>query len=616
MNKQYTLPKSNSTLKNKLLQRYESMEALMKKCIKDLTMRPSITLDLWTDDSLNMDICEMEQDHTAESILSTTEELLSKFDLSLDGIFQIVTDNGSNVVAAFKDIQTIDFNTEYVDDEDEDEEDELRNMSNIPDESILLDAFPQRLSCFAHSLQLVILKFFKDDVIYFSGYKKMMVVVRKVKISPKLKKELHERSGTTVILPSTTRWGSVIEVIKKFLEVKHGGSLRVGRQLSLSNINSLEGDEDAFTLAFANSFLYWFEPADHDFLRTYLCCIFVVSTADEDPMEELNRLQYQQHLQQHGGNDASTSLSLAHCSKPKWMLPNILKHYVLIEDGSVENTDRTKQIFASMVSKFGLPLCHQLRINSANCSEMPDPWARLMEQRYRGLQSGLELARRNLLAKSQALSEASQESDYSSLSSQFGAPTITRSSTGSSSLTGNTAGSPARHTSTTGVLGGALQRKPRCHWAFRKSEYCKRPVLGRSAICRKAVGCSKRDSSNRRTIGKSFTNVRKWLSAASSNAVPTSNSSIVYGPESSESQTRCLADMAFQFGLYNFALQLYQSLKKTLQMTRLGCTTLVHWKWQPLLASCPPTRRLYNLIMDNWHQESWPICRGIILKDT
>uniref|UniRef100_A0A915DYR1 Uncharacterized protein n=1 Tax=Ditylenchus dipsaci TaxID=166011 RepID=A0A915DYR1_9BILA len=216
------------------------MEVLMKKCIKDLTIRPSITLDLWTDESYKhaylgvtlhfvrrsrlermfFGLREMDKDHTAENILTATEELLGKFDLSLDRIFKIVTDNGSNVVAAFKDIQIIDFNTEYVDDDDDDEDYDEGNLSNIPDESILLEAFPQRISCFAHSLQLVILKFFKDDVIFFSGYKKMMDVVKKVKISPKLKKELHKRCGATVKLPSTTRWGSLIEVIRQFLEVK------------------------------------------------------------------------------------------------------------------------------------------------------------------------------------------------------------------------------------------------------------------------------------------------------------------------------------------------------------------------------------------------------------
>uniref|UniRef100_A0A915CM17 Transposase n=1 Tax=Ditylenchus dipsaci TaxID=166011 RepID=A0A915CM17_9BILA len=132
---------------------------------------------------------EMDKDHTAENILTATEELLGKFDLSLD----------------------IDFNTEYVDDDDDDEDYDEGNLSNIPDESILLEAFPQRISCFAHSLQLVILKFFKDDVIYFSGYKKMMDVSRR---------SLHERCEATVKLPLTTRWGSLIEVIRQFLEVK------------------------------------------------------------------------------------------------------------------------------------------------------------------------------------------------------------------------------------------------------------------------------------------------------------------------------------------------------------------------------------------------------------
>ncbi|VDN88050.1 unnamed protein product [Brugia pahangi] len=39
-------------------------------------------------------------------------------------------------------------------------------------------------------------------------------------------------------------------------------------------------------------------PAEHEFLRTYLGCLFVVSTDDEDPVEELSKLINIQHQQQ------------------------------------------------------------------------------------------------------------------------------------------------------------------------------------------------------------------------------------------------------------------------------------------------------------------------------
>ncbi|KAI1731495.1 ER-Golgi trafficking TRAPP I complex 85 kDa subunit domain-containing protein [Ditylenchus destructor] len=416
-------------------------------------------------------------------------------------------------------------------------------------------------------------------------------------------------------------------------------------------------DSDAFSQVFCNSFLYWFEPAEHDYLRAYLCCIFVVSTSDIDPMEELNRLQYQQHLQQHGGNDhAASGLSLPpHCAPPKWMLPNILKFYVLVQDLSTDNEERyfntftiypkalafrAKSIFSAMQTRYGGNLCHLLRVNSAdNLSDMPDPWARILEQRYKGLHSGLELAKRTLLIKSQELSEAaSQEIDPSSTQTQFlstVSPSLTRSSTGSSSLvyipnsiphpSSNlslfTTSSAQMHTAATqpsssGIGLNGILLTPDSTSAFSSEatlnnsldatlpslDFSTKPnstqsnspqslspynafnglrgqcldagdrerirtlldEFTRNALVpyvEKQLAAQNETLANRRTIGKSFTSVRKWLSAASSGTTPNTTNP-VYGPESSESQTRCLADLAFQFGLYSFALQLYQSLKK------------------------------------------------------
>lgn len=44
--------------------------------------------------------------------------------------------------------------------------------------------------------------------------------------------------------------------------------------------------------------MYWLEPAECDFLKTYLCCIFAVSADENDPQAELGRLTQLQHLQQ------------------------------------------------------------------------------------------------------------------------------------------------------------------------------------------------------------------------------------------------------------------------------------------------------------------------------
>lgn len=49
---------------------------------------------------------------------------------------------------------------------------------------------------------------------------------------------------------------------------------------------------------FRESLLRWAEPFEHEFLRTYIACLFVVSTNDADPLGELSKLIEMQHTQQ------------------------------------------------------------------------------------------------------------------------------------------------------------------------------------------------------------------------------------------------------------------------------------------------------------------------------
>jgi hypothetical protein len=67
---------------------------------------------------------------------------------------------------------------------------------------------------------------------------------------------------------------------------------------------------------------------------------------------------------------------------------------------------RADEIFSSLCSTIGAQCCHLLKINSTTALNMPDPWARIIEQRYRGLESGLSMARRNLINKTEQLEAA------------------------------------------------------------------------------------------------------------------------------------------------------------------------------------------------------------------
>ena len=64
--------------------------------------------------------------------------------------------------------------------------------------------------------------------------------------------------------------------------------------------------------------------------------------------------------------------------------------------------------------------------------------------------------------------------------------------------------------------------------------------------------------------------MRKWLQSATANATTIGAAqqqqgqaiAVSYSAESAECQSRRLADLAFLFGLYQYANQIYQSLKK------------------------------------------------------
>lgn len=48
----------------------------------------------------------------------------------------------------------------------------------------------------------------------------------------------------------------------------------------------------------SESLLHWAEPTEYEFLHTYLACMFVISSNDSDPMNELAKLVHMQHSQQ------------------------------------------------------------------------------------------------------------------------------------------------------------------------------------------------------------------------------------------------------------------------------------------------------------------------------
>jgi hypothetical protein len=338
--------------------------------------------------------------------------------------------------------------------------------------------------------------------------------------------------------------------------------------------------------AFRDSFSYWFEPSDIDFLKTYLSCIFVISADEEDPIGELTKLIQQQHTQQHGGAESANSLGPAHCAPPKWFLPNILKYYVVLHDVEDGNEEKANEIFAKVSASYGSDCCQMLKINSKTDADLPDPWQQILEQRYRGLESGLEMARKKLMEKTASAESLADSTKPSSLvplstpnsmapvfstSSAATNPTVPLSShytiNSSSSTVPQVANGPsltkqvsiASLSNSRHSHGQCLTTTDREQLRDFVEKFIKQSLV---PFVEKQITAQNDILQKRQGIGKSFTSMRKWLSAASSSTPTPGMQPISYGPESTEWQTRRLADMAFLFGMYTFSHQLYQYVKK------------------------------------------------------
>uniref|UniRef100_A0A915DU11 HAT C-terminal dimerisation domain-containing protein n=1 Tax=Ditylenchus dipsaci TaxID=166011 RepID=A0A915DU11_9BILA len=125
---------------------------------------------------------------------------------------------------AFKDVFEVDVNLQFLD-EDEDCEfdgiDDENTTENIPEVDVIIcSAFPLRVKCVAHSLQLAIVDEFRMCVLPSSAYSKMMDVVRAFRKSPLAIQELDEATGKALLSVSNTRWSYQILGIQRYLELE------------------------------------------------------------------------------------------------------------------------------------------------------------------------------------------------------------------------------------------------------------------------------------------------------------------------------------------------------------------------------------------------------------
>ena len=189
----------------------------------------------------------LDSPHTGKHILKVVKSVLREWNVRSDQIGKILTDNGSNMLKAFQD--TIDISSDEdsdngiesevnitggsIDDDNEENSltDDQEEAYDVQKYSIEFDdceeehnqAFAyddfQRLSCFSHTLQLIVAKF--DEVkpcreaIYLS--KKLVARFNK---SVKATEKLVNLSGRKLIGDCPTRWSSTYLLLKRLIDLR------------------------------------------------------------------------------------------------------------------------------------------------------------------------------------------------------------------------------------------------------------------------------------------------------------------------------------------------------------------------------------------------------------
>ncbi len=177
--------------------------------------------------------------HTGETIAQAITKSLEQWNIPREKILLLVTDNGANMLKAFRclksemqDIDPVDPEMQDIDPVDPSSSIQEENNKATDDEeggdeaiiNILPDEAEQtgfkHLSCQSHSLQLIAKKVYGDKSPYENVVKKARNIVTYIRKSSVLVQKLLSASGKTLVHDCVTRWNSTLSLLQRLVELK------------------------------------------------------------------------------------------------------------------------------------------------------------------------------------------------------------------------------------------------------------------------------------------------------------------------------------------------------------------------------------------------------------
>ncbi|XP_067647513.1 trafficking protein particle complex subunit 8 [Eurosta solidaginis] len=322
-------------------------------------------------------------------------------------------------------------------------------------------------------------------------------------------------------------------------------------------------------------------PADHEFTRHFLSCLIVLSSSDPNIIESAQKLT--QRVQQ--------MQSVTPQKLPKWLHPtNVLNSYVVLHDGSLGDISKAQQGYELLKSTFGDSKCFLVQINSLDpnvTGEVPDYWATYIKRQPKTeLQidqlsgaktpqdaiSMISMPNIQLSVLSDAISSTDSASDIpimhplspvqenatEAISSKF---SVSSESIASQTINANVwGGSEVDSGDQTAGHGGCLNSMDVENLRHFVQDYTVRALI---PYVEQLVAQLSEAITNKKGVSKSLLSATKrWFVSSKPGSNSVNQNAVIYTHESSELQTRKLADLYFMFGHYNLAFQAYHQAKR------------------------------------------------------